>query len=312
MLNQSHVTNCPICDESNCFVYATKGQFDMPLSLSICKNDGMVFLNPRWSSFDYHRFYENDYDRYYRPKQIISNDNESLKTKELGKRLHDQIIKRLSKYVNDSLFNEVLELGSGPGHILLNFSLLYNSNVSAIEPSFSCQKELSIKKIKIVADDLSADWQIDLKEKFSFIYSRHVLEHTLNPLEILHKVHYALSDEGLFYLSVPNTLQPMRSLRGFWFRIVHTYYFSEITLAALCLKSNFIVLCKHFDRGHSDMTFILKKNMSTTKSDVIELKYHFYRVLLFFITYDVKYFFKIFIKFPCKFLKESFKKIEKR
>lgn len=303
MLTKSHVTNCPICDESNCFVYATKGQFNMPLSLSICKNDGMVFLNPRWSSVDYHRFYENDYDRYYRLNQIISNEKEALNTKVLGERLHHQIIKRLSKYINDSLFNEVLELGSGPGHILINFSLIYNSKVSAIEPSISCQNELSSKKIKIITDDLSTDWQIDLKEKFSFIYSRHVLEHTLNPLEILHKVNYALSNEGIFYLSVPNTLQPMRSLRGFWFRIVHTYYFSEFTLTALCLKSNFIVLCKHFDRGHSDMTFILKKNVSKPNTDFTNLKLHYYRVLLFFIFYEAKYYLKKILFLPYELLR---------
>lgn len=280
----------------------------MSLSLSICKNDGLVFLNPRWSSDEYNHFYSNEYDSYYRPHQIVSNPDYINKTKKLGERLFYQINDRLSLLSDITLnFNEVLELGSGPGHILVNFSTKHSSNVYAIEPSSNCKKELAKINVNLVSNDLSNDWHVNLENKFTFVYSRHVIEHTLDPLEVLKKVNFVLSDNGIFYVSVPNTLQPMRSLRGFWFRVVHTFYFSEHTFSKLCYQSNFQIIKIHFDRSHSDMTFILKKNMDKHIKPKVNLKFHFVRVFIFFSCYEIIYYSKKILLMPFNLLKSKLK-----
>lgn len=278
------------------------------MSLSICKNDGLVFLNPRWSSDEYNHFYRNEYDSYYRPHQIVSNPDYINKTKKLGERLFYQINDRLSLLSDITLnFNEVLELGSGPGHILVNFSTKHCSNAYAIEPSSNCQNELAKINVNLVSNDLSNDWHVNLENKFTFVYSRHVIEHTLDPLEVLKKVNFVLSDNGIFYVSVPNTLQPMRSLRGFWFRVVHTYYFSEHTFLKLCYQSNFQIIKIHFDRSHSDMTFILKKNLDNEIIPQVNLKFHFVRVFIFFTCYEIIYYFKKILLMPFNVLKSKLK-----
>jgi len=40
----------------------------------------------------------------------------------------------------------------------------------------------------------------------------------------------AMAPGGMLYIAVPDMMHPDGSLSGFWFRCVHTYYFSKTTL----------------------------------------------------------------------------------
>lgn len=62
---------------------------------------------------------------------------------------------------------------------------------------------------------------------------RHVLEHCLDPLQILMRLADVLNDGGVLYIAVPDMMNPKGSLNKYWFRAVHTYYFSKQTLMSM-------------------------------------------------------------------------------
>jgi len=66
---------------------------------------------------------------------------------------------------------------------------------------------------------------------------RHVLEHCLDPLQILKRLAGVLKDGGVLYVAVPDMMNPKGSLNKYWFRAVHTYYFSKPTLLSLTGKA---------------------------------------------------------------------------
>jgi 2-polyprenyl-3-methyl-5-hydroxy-6-metoxy-1,4-benzoquinol methylase len=85
----------------------------------------------------------------------------------------------------------------------------------------------------LISRDVDSDWQISSQGRFDLIIFRHVLEHLLDPLTALKKVQQALAPEGYVYIAVPDMMHPDGSLADFWYRCVHTYYYSEITLSRI-------------------------------------------------------------------------------
>ena len=69
------------------------------------------------------------------------------------------------------------------------------------------------------------------------IIFRHVLEHLLDPVAALEKVTQAMSPQGVLYIAVPDMLHPDGSLSDFWYRCVHTYYYSKTTLRRIAARA---------------------------------------------------------------------------
>lgn len=187
----------------------------------------MVFLSPRWSKERYVYFYENEYDSYYRPTEQsdVKEGSKYTDIKEICARLEDLdlLIKRKS----------VLDIGAGRGWSLEWLKKNYPDikELAAIEPSKQCIANLKeVIGAEVVATDGDDEWS---SSSFDLIIMRHVLEHFLDPLAVLSKVEEHLSPRGVAYIAVPNMMSPKGSLKNYWFRTVHTYYFSEMTLSRI-------------------------------------------------------------------------------
>jgi len=216
---------CILCEKDESESLFECGQYGINIHVSICKNDGLVFLNPRWSKEQYNYFYENIYDNYYRNQNNPEESN----------LFSEKIIKRLNQIHNFSP-KSILDVGAGMGHILKNVSDNFSSIKirHAIEPSIKCKESLSkFAKVKTIASNIDED---SIKNKFNFydlIILRHSLEHFLDPKEVILKLKNLLSENGILYVAVPNMMKPTGSLKYYWFRAVHTFYFNETTFLRL-------------------------------------------------------------------------------
>lgn len=216
---------CPLCGEKKSRLLTTKGKFGLPTNVSICENDGFVYLTPRWTQERYLRFYAEEYDNYHRPR-IFSEETEERKFGSIR-----NIISRVEKH--NVKMDSILDLASGMGWSLhyIKTNVNPDAELAAIESSRHCVQHLKeVIQVDVIAKDVDSNWEENNQGRFDFIIMRHVLEHFMNPIESLKKVAKALNKEGKAYIAVPDMMRPQGSFANHWFRAAHTFYFSEATL----------------------------------------------------------------------------------
>lgn len=241
---------CALCGALDSKLLAKEGQFGWPTYVSVCRQCGLVYLNPRWTKDGYLTFYANEYDHFYRFDEDKATEKELRKTKIVWERMQNHTNHKISS---------VLDIGCG-----LGWSLHYLSqqipglSIAGIEPSDYCVDHL-LNQIggELVGRDVDSDWHISNQNRFDLIIFRHVLEHLLDPLEALEKVYQALSPSGIVYIGVPDMMHPDGPLADFWFRCVHTYYYSSDTLRSLALRVGLVPIT--IQSESSELWAIFKK-----------------------------------------------------
>ena len=224
---------CILCGRNHTQLIANKGHMGLPTYVSICRNDGLVYLTPRWTKARYQRFYSKEYDKYYRP-QVFSREADERKyatIKQIWHRVQAQ---------KSHIPTSVLDIGSGMGWSLDFIAKQVGNGISmaAIEASDHCAQHI-MENIgaEVLAKAVDADWHENNEGRFDLVIMRHVLEHFLDPFEVLRKVNHVLAPNGIVYIAVPDMMSPKGSLYRYWFRVVHTYYFCNDTLAYIAARA---------------------------------------------------------------------------
>jgi len=223
--------NCIICDrQTKTRRLAHKGLFGWPTYVTACTECGLVYLSPRWTKADYDHFYTKEYEGHF------WFDKEAVDEKE-QRRIQD-VWARLQAHIPGTP-KAALDVGCG-----LGWSLDYLAKqigglqIAGLEPSDYCAEHVvNVVGAELVGRDVDSDWHTAQKDRFDIVIMRMVAEHLLYPLDAFKKVRQTLSPGGLFYIAVPNMMQPAGSLKDFWFRIVHTYYYSKTTLMRIAGKA---------------------------------------------------------------------------
>ena len=220
--------DCVVCNSTSYETIFKVGKDNVPINFSICCDCGLAYLNPRWTKLAYNKYYANEYDTDYRSEVLIpEKDSEKYLTSK-------QVIKRLSaqKLLPENPKN-ILDVGSGMGwsSVYLKNHVYPNASFHAIEPSLHCQENLKSHDIDVITGDIDSNWNTAASKKFDLIIMRHVLEHFMNPVEVLKKVSSSLSENGILYIAVPNTNRPGTPMREKFFRVVHTYYFTPESIS---------------------------------------------------------------------------------
>lgn len=197
----------------------------LPCRVSICMNCVLVKLNPRWNESKYERFYSEKYDFFYRgPDKSVGelfDIDLASKGKKMKERLQDISIPNKIK---------MLDIGAGTGFSFFSLPGSAQLESYAIEASSKCLPFLKSKGASIIGRDFSCDFG----EEYDLIVARHVLEHVLNPISFLTKIHSSLKKEGYLYIAVPNAMFFNEKKAHSFFRHVHTYYYNLKTLLQIC------------------------------------------------------------------------------
>ena len=255
--------DCINCGSDRLYKVCEKGQFNIPTHVCVCEDCGLSFLSPRWTEQKYLDFYQNDYDKYYRPNVITQSyrknaDKDPYSYYPILKRLQDRgLISNATK--------KYLDIGSGSGQKLEIFkSIEFIDTFYAIEPSKACFEQLKNRGVQVITNDISADWEKAYQSHFDLITMRHVLEHFMNPLEVLQKLRSTLSPNGIIYIAIPNALiLENRQLLKSFFRVVHTFYFNKYSIQNLVHKAGYeIIDLQEGDEIHGLEIFLMIKPTS--------------------------------------------------
>ncbi|MCB0739447.1 MAG: class I SAM-dependent methyltransferase, partial [Bacteroidetes bacterium] len=153
----------------------------------------------------------------------------------------EAVLRRITQHKPEHKVKAILDIGAADGKNLSFYrdKAYSTANCYAIEPSENCKSQIIDKNLIFLSSDVNDNWEERLSEKFDLVVMRHVLEHFLEPQIVLRKIHEALSEQGLLYIAVPNSLNPRGSISSFYFRAAHTFYFNFHSLSKLLLSNGF-------------------------------------------------------------------------
>jgi len=254
----------------------------------MCQDCSLVYLNPRLTAEEYkdyyNRLYQKDRHNILDYKQAVERlerrDSYGRKIKHLD---------YLQKFINKN--DRVLEIGSGWGTLLKVLKDKIGCQVTGVEIS-----ELAARVgnehygLNIINKTFENFIESELQQKYNFIILHHVLEHFLDPAKVLEQIKSELlEDDGYLYLAVPNVASPDEALDRF-FRVVHCYYFSPLTIYKMLQSRGFKIIDIIIDS--QDIKLVAKKETaegSRIATDDYDKKYSIEKITNLLKAVDKKY-----------------------
>lgn len=263
------MTDCIVCGADDTDKICKRGQFGLPAHVVVCRQCGLTYLNPRWNKARLTKFYEQEYDKYYRP--TMNSDVQKSSYISMYERIKSK------GYELDNIKN-VLDVGSGEGNNLkFIIKQMPKAEFYAIEPSPTCRKALKEINVNILGTDVDQEFDPTFRGFFDFIIMRHVLEHFADPVKVISEVKKLLKEDGILYIAVPNSLSLGNyNLLTHYFRTVHTYYFNIHSLENVFKKAGVEVLwMKEGDSYNQRELFALVKK---GKEESISINKELYKI----------------------------------
>lgn len=195
---------CNACGGSNEEVFGNEERFGLPLKSVICRNCGLMYLNPRPTSKLYKKFNESDYRR------AVSGTDEGVKS------IFDRQV-RHTKMVTIPFFEKhsglirpesLLDIGCSYGGIAAGFGKKYPGiSLFGVEPVLKNAAFARARAGMDVAGGVFEDYAAE--RKFDVVIFAQAINHTLDPFVNLKKIHALLTDRGVLYMSVQDTVSAL-------------------------------------------------------------------------------------------------------
>ena len=239
----------------------------------MCENCSLISLYPRPTEEEYTHFYEREYQSY---RHSITNYEQAVEgRKAKGFDLKKKYMVYVEPYLKKN--SRVLEIGSGWGTFLKLIADTYKCDVRGVEIS-----ELAVRVARehyglSIEHKTLNDFTYRYKgEKFDVIIMMQVLEHIVDPNKGLKQLASLLSNGGVAYIAVPNTMQPNEPLDRF-FHFEHVNYFSPYTLMKILEKNGLKII---WNKNNHDINIIVARaehpsesiNNSIRKGDYTKYK----------------------------------------
>lgn len=237
---QFEKTNCAVCEGDDFIQLTEKDRYGLYCPNVVCKDCGLVMINPRMIVSSYNEFYNLEYRSLY--SGFNSNAAKFFEGQLVrGKRLFNYLYKK-RLFSNSDSTPFLLEVGCGAGGILNYFRsngfmvkgidlgaeyLQYGKEQHGLDLELGTLRDIEITKIPDV-----------------IIYS-HVLEHVLDLNQELILLRAISGENTLIYVEVPgikNIASGYRNDPLRYFQNAHTYSFSLTSLRNLFTKHNFEML----------------------------------------------------------------------
>jgi ubiquinone/menaquinone biosynthesis C-methylase UbiE len=238
---------CEACDSTERDVIASDDRYGMGLTYVICSNCGFIYMDPIPSQEFLEIFYRDHYRKLYHNIEVVNKWQAAGDRKFAQYRFNAMIRRHLRSD------DQVLEIGCGTG-ALLNLvgmeSKNYN-NCYGIEPNPAFAKFANTAYgLKNVRNGVFRFLEYE-DNRFDGVIICHVLEHMLNPLNVLLEMHRILRRGGWLFIEVPDVSQGFDGL--IQYHIAHVSLFSRAPLIALLRRSGFERLMENRARLAKDI-----------------------------------------------------------
>jgi 2-polyprenyl-3-methyl-5-hydroxy-6-metoxy-1,4-benzoquinol methylase len=243
--NDTEYVDCPLCDSNHLeprFISKDYLFSQREFSIVRCRSCGLYFTNPRIKASQISNYYFSSYPA-YKESMRSAGSFSKIKTS-LGSLLgnpHHHIL-NLLKSVRAKT---VLEIGPGAGN-LLSFLKEHGFEVVGVEIDAKCVERIREKGIACYLGDLNEVMGAIDPKKFDAVILHHVFEHLYRPLETLKTIHNLLKENGIVYLSIPNSGSIEAKLFGKYWRGLdlprHVIHYNPNTIRSILAETGFRII----------------------------------------------------------------------
>ena len=218
---------CILTGSRDVVVVSEKDRYGKGLRNVLCRESGLVFVDPRPSHRDVEKFYTESYRKEYKGTEVPDRQHVYRAGKvALGR------MELLRKYLEPGA--RVLDVGAGGGEMLY---LLMKRGFEAygIEPNVGYAGHAIAEYGAQIQVGVSGD-SVFPPGTFDAVCLFHILEHLENPVEEIRMLMALLKPGGLFFVRVPNVEFNHCYPNTKW-HVGHLYNFNDVTLTATFLQA---------------------------------------------------------------------------
>lgn len=183
---------CCVCGGNNFEFLSEKDRYGLYAPVVICKNCGLIQMNPRMTQEAYNHFYNTEQKKLYVGKSSIT--DEYFKSQyNKGKRIFKYLQEKLKININNL---SILEVGTGAGGILKYFKDKGNKVCGCDLCSEYIEygkKQYGLNLFVVTIENM------DIKQTPDIVIYSHVLEHLLNPIDELIKLKSIVRKDSYIY-----------------------------------------------------------------------------------------------------------------
>lgn len=228
--------NCAGCSGKNFEKVYQSGIYSSRTTVVVCRDCGLLCLNPRWTEKDYVEYYRTQY--YSKYMGISASSDKPLDT-ESDRALH--IYETVKKYISQD--EPVLEVGAGEGTNVVTLHTKGFQKVTCIECDQACCSRIAQQFPAISVKNCSLSEMAineEFRGNFHFIILSHVAEHFVAPELAFREISTLLAHNGYLLVLVPNIFAELRPYK--YFTTPHTHYYSDTTLNLIMTGAGFKII----------------------------------------------------------------------
>lgn len=202
----------------------------------VCNVCGLVWINPQHEESDYGRFYARFANRTESMEDTVEDSRPGMSSS--GRALlRDFLLQSIPESTQKRKF---LDIGCSKG-IFLNLLKYSNFILEGLEPSEFDAKFAREKLGFTIYTQMLSENTLPA-ESYDVVSALAMLEHVTDPKAMLQSMYRLLKLGGYVMLVVPDydNLSLARGI-GNYFKFVHTFYFTEVTLASILRQVGFEV-----------------------------------------------------------------------
>jgi len=187
----------------------------------MCKQCGLVYVNPRMTKQELDEFYEKDYRKVYCGTGSLVAEKRHAKIAE----------SMLLSYLKGS--ERLLDIGCSTGELIALMQKYVQ--VKGIEPNTEHYAKARLKELDV---DRCTIEEYNPDMRFDIITMLNTLEHVISPSAVLIKIRSLLNDKGYVLLCVPNLLSTHINIPvDAFLSNAHLYNFTPATLGIMMAQA---------------------------------------------------------------------------
>lgn len=264
---------CAVCAGTAVEPVADRDRDGQPLQAVMCRQCGLVWLDPRPSADAVRQYYEADYRKDYkgvwqpRPKHVAR-----------GARVALHRCQTLRPHLGFAA-RRILDLGAGAGEVVFLLRGLGHDAVG-FEPNAG-YAAFARETLRLPIRQGFFQDEPFAGQTFHVATLFHVLEHLDDPAGVFRQVHGWLEPGGLFWVEVPN-VEAVCQAPSHQFHRAHLYYFNQATLRELGRRTGFHPVHHEVSPDGGNLTVAFRKEPDTSPTPYAgpENARHVARILL--------------------------------